>query len=66
MIEKENFELKPFSEVSINSEKDSNLNTNFNLGFKRHVAKITNYYKAVLMHECKNFEQLGGRDIDTF
>jgi len=66
MIDKENFELMPFSEVSINLEKDSNSNTNFNFVFKRYVAKITNYYNAVLMHECNNFEKLGGRDIDTF
>ncbi len=66
MIKNKNFELIPFIKTSINSENDKNFNTNFKIIFKKNISKIINHYSAVLMHECNNFEQLSGRDIDSF
>ena len=65
MTEKK-FELVPYHNNILNSQKKNNLNKVLINNVKETIIEIVNYCNAVLMQECKDFEDFSGRDVDTF
>lgn len=66
MINKKEFELIPYYKNLINSDNENNLIKYLDINARENVTKIVNYFDAILVHECNNFEEFSGRDIDTF
>ena len=64
-IEKK-FELIPYSNNFTSSQKKNSLNKVVINNVKETIVKIVNYCNAVLMQECKDFQDFSGRDVDTF
>ena len=60
------FELVPFHNNQLSSKKKNSLNKFVINKVKETIIKIVNYCNAVLMQECKDFQDFSGRDVDTF
>lgn len=65
-IENINFDLLAFHNNKINSNKLNSLNKNLVSKVKESIKKIVTACDGVLMHECTDFENFNGRDIDSF
>ena len=66
MINKKRFELVPYHNNILSSKKKNSLNKDVINNVKETIKKIVKYCDAVLMQECKNFQDFSGRDVDTF
>ncbi len=66
MFNKENYELVPYHDNFEISKKNNSLNKDLLVKVKDTILKIVNFSDAILVHECNNFENFSGRDIDTF
>jgi thymidylate kinase len=66
MINKKKYDLVPYHNNFLLSKKKNSLNKDVINYVKETIKKIVRYSNAVLMQECKNFEDFTGRDVDTF
>jgi len=66
MINKKKYELVPYHNNFLSSKKKNSLNKDVIKYVKETIKKIVRCSNAVLMQECKNFEDFSGRDVDTF
>ena len=66
MINKKKYDLVPYHNNFLSSKKKNSLNKDVVNSVKETIKKIVRYSNAVLMQECKNFEDFTGRDVDTF
>ena len=64
-IEKK-FELIPYNNNFTYSQKKNSLNKTVINNVKEIIIKIVKNCNAVLMQECKDFQDFSGRDVDTF
>ena len=65
MFRKE-FDLIQYNNNYFSSKKINNFDKNFVSTVQAEINEITKICNAYLVHECKNFEDFSGRDIDTF
>jgi len=65
MINKK-YELIPYHSNFSSSKKKNGLNKEVIVNVKETIKKIVKFNNAVLMQECKNFQNFSGRDVDTF
>jgi len=65
-MNKKNYELVPYHNNFLSSKKKNSLNKIVINNVKETIKKIVNYCDAVLMQECKDFQDFSGRDVDTF
>jgi len=66
MINKKKYELVPYHNNFLSSKKKNSLNKEVIVNVKETIKKIVKSNSAVLMQECKNFQDFSGRDVDTF
>ena len=66
MIDKKKYELVPYHNNFLSSKKKNSLNKEVIVNVKETIKKIVKSNSAVLMQECKNFQDFSGRDVDTF
>lgn len=66
MINKKIYELIPYHNNFLSSKKKNSLNKDVINNVQETIKKIVKFSNAVLMQECKNFEDFSGRDVDTF
>ena len=66
MIDKKKYELVPYHNNFLSSKKENSLNKDVINNVKETIKKIVKFSNAVLMQECKNFQDFSGRDVDTF
>lgn len=60
------FDLIPYHKNIKSSHKLNSLNKNLINTVQNKIKKLVKSSNAILMHECKNFENFDGRDIDSF
>lgn len=63
---KKKFDLIQFTNNYIDSKRLNHLNKNLVNSVKLEIKEIVKTCNATLVHECKNFEDFDGRDVDTF
>ncbi len=66
MTNKTKFDLVPYHDNVLSSKKKNSLNKEVINSVKETIKKIVKYCDAVLMQECKHYEDFSGRDVDTF
>ncbi len=66
MFNKKDFELVPYHNNLRNSNEVNNLNKNLLISVQETIIKIINFSDVILMHQCDDFQNFIGRDIDTF
>ena len=66
MFNKEDYELVSYHNNYEISKKNNSLNKDLLIKVKDIVKKIVDFSEVILVHECNNFENFSGRDIDTF
>tara|TARA_B100001057_G_C22871767_1_gene959309 strand:- start:9273 stop:10796 length:1524 start_codon:yes stop_codon:yes gene_type:complete len=66
MKDKRKFELLPYINNLTQSKKENSINKDVISNVKETIIKIARHSDAILMHECNNFQDFSGRDIDTF
>ena len=66
MKEKNKFDLVPYISNIKDSGKINSLNQKLVSNIEETIIKIVKKSDAILMHECDQFENFSGRDIDTF
>ncbi len=65
MLRKE-YDLTQYHNNHISSKKLNHFDKNLVSSVQGEINEITKICNAFLVHECKNFEDFSGRDIDTF
>ncbi len=60
------FDLIPYHKNIKSSHKLNSLNKNLINTVQNKIKRLVKNSNAILMHECKNFENFDGRDIDSF
>ena len=66
MMHRNKFDLIQYHNNLNVSQKINSLNKNIINNIKEELSTIVTYCNAILMHECTNFEDFSGRDVDTF
>ena len=66
LVEKKKFDLLPFLDNENYSNNLNSINKSTIVATQQKIVEITEACGAVLMHECNNFIDFSGRDIDTF
>ena len=66
MKNKKDFNLVPYHDNLIHSQKVTSLNKEIINNVKETIIKIVKYCDSILIHECDQFQNFSGRDIDTF
>tara|TARA_B100000886_G_scaffold336318_1_gene294855 strand:- start:1215 stop:2738 length:1524 start_codon:yes stop_codon:yes gene_type:complete len=66
MFDKKDFELIPYSDNISYSKNINTFNKNLIINISETIKNVVDHSGAILMHECSNFQDFIGRDIDTF
>ena len=66
MKNKKNYNLIPYHNNIVHSQKETSLNKEIINNVKETIIKIVKYCDSILIHECNHFQNFSGRDIDTF
>ena len=66
LVEKKDFDLLPFLDNENYSNNINSISKSTITAAQQRIVEITEACGAVLVHECNNFINFSGRDIDTF
>ena len=66
MVYENKFDLIQYNSNLDSLQKENSSNKKIINNFKNELSTIVNYCDSILVHECTNFEQFSGRDVDTF